>query len=46
MKKIVFVLCMLCLLLSGCKNNDKVKDGTHLDDGVVVTENVCLNMLI
>ena len=45
MRKLL-VLLILCLMLFGCEDNNKVKDGTHLDDGVVVTENVCLNMFI
>ena len=38
MKKILFVVFIASLLLVGCEDDGRVKDGTHLDDGVVMVQ--------
>ena len=40
MKKLFVVLFVFSFLFVGCSPKDEVKDGTHLDDGVVYVEDM------
>ena len=44
MKKLISVLFVLSLLLFGCEDDGKVKDGTQYDDGVVMVQNEMMYM--